>query len=214
MIKRTILFLTIFILICGAFFTGYYLKNSEMQRTDEKVQFSTEEVIDNESSQQIDNNNINETVVMTNQVLYKLFYGKWEITSVIDGKNFDEENADKYIGRIVEYRADCILVDGEEVLVAPLYAYGIIPIEEYADFSRGYGPKESFINKESDYFVYVWIETCLNGEYNTEDKVFKHFYIINDNMLVLDTYDGYYVMERIEHIEDYEIEVTYQDYYW
>lgn len=213
-VKKSILYLLIFILAGCTFLLGYYVGNTEIQRKDGNTQSSLEEFDTVFNCQQTDDYNLDETIVMANHVLYKLFYGKWEITSVIEGKNFNEENVGKYIGRIVEYREDCISVDGEEVISVPIYAYGIIPIDEYVDFSCGYAPNENFMNMESDYFVYVWVETCLYGEYNPEDKVFKNFYIINDDMLVLDTYDGYYIMERIEHIEDYEIEVTYQDYYW
>ena len=82
---------------------------------------------------------MNEWTMETNDVLYKLFYGKWEITSVIEGgPNYDESKTDEYTGRVVKYTAESIKVDGEEVLTAPAYAYGILPRESSWKFARAY----------------------------------------------------------------------------
>lgn len=155
----------------------------------------------------------NEMAIYTNEVLYKMFYGKWIIKSVIEGRTFDETQVNNFIGKIVEYSENSIKVDGEEVLSAPAYAYGIIPIERYWEFVQGYSPYEEFINEQGDYFVYISVETWRKG-FVREDYIFKHFFIVDDSTLILDAYDGFYVMERLEHIENYDLLETFQDYSW
>ena len=160
---------------------------------------------------------MNEWTMETNDVLYKLFYGKWEITSVIEGgPNYDESKTDEYTGRVVKYTADSIKVDGEEVLTAPAYAYGILPRESSWKFARAYEPRDTwFFDVNGGYFVYVWVETWIRDDYEGEnEKVFKNFYIVDDNTLILDAFDGYYVMERLEYIENHEHLESYLDYMW
>ena len=155
-----------------------------------------------------------EMAVRTNDILYKLFYGEWEIVSVIEGRNFDQLQTDNYIGKIVKYANDSIIVDGEVVLAAPAYAYGIIPMDYYAEFSQGYGPNEPIFDLDNEYFVYVWVETWVRGDYSEEERSFKQFYVVDDNTLVLDAIDGYYIMKRLAYMENHDTLATYQDYWW
>lgn len=144
-----------------------------------------------------------EMSVRINAVLYKLFYGKWRISSVIQGRNYKEEHVDAYLGKVVEYAEDSIKVDEKEVLTAPVYAYGVFPIEIYGVFVQGYSPEETYLKSQNDYFIYVSVET-VSREFTREDYAFKNFFIIDDDTLVLDAYDVFFVMERLAYAENYD----------
>lgn len=161
-------------------------------------------------------------VVETNNTYYKMFYGKWRISSVIKGRYFkeydnyyDEEKAGKYLGRTVEYSCGSIKVDGERALMAPAYAYAIVPADKFAWYVESYSPQEDIIDfTNNNYFIFVKVGTVWKKSDFQEKDIFNSFFIVDDDTMVLAADGIFFWMKRVEHMRDYEVSETFQEYDW
>lgn len=114
---------------------------------------------------------------------YKLIYGEWKITSVI---NENDSSSVYEVGGIINFSKDSVWLDGEKIgSDYPNYEFTIAPSNE--DLTKK-------LNLEGNYYVQFFVPG---------NKLLGDFYIKDDNTLFM-KYDRLYMqLERIDHIPNY-----------
>ena len=142
---------------------------------------------------------------------YKIFFGKWQITEFMGRSRYClGEKQDVYLGNTIYYDSESIKINDVTVLKSPVYQFGIIPNDKCVIYTRVRPAEGGDIlwGEEDGFFVHVRLKQLL-----TDDKDFfdygECFYIVNENVIILDTEDGWYKAERIEYIEDYPDAISF-----
>jgi hypothetical protein len=147
---------------------------------------------------------------------YKLFYGTWEITSIVSehGRLGGDEGCEDILGMQVTYLPDRYEFGGIVTVDNPNYLMSIFPTNS----PRLYYSDQISVKTlmpDSDYFVWIQIvdkptssEIKTGLDYGYEVYVGDEFFIKDDNTLYCYDYNCIYELKRIDYIDDYDPEHT------
>lgn len=152
-----------------------------------------------------------ETVYFEQNDAYKLFYGTWEITEMVERRKSPEEWDAAYeagyediLGMEVTYLPD-VYEFGDIVRVEnPDYLMAILPTS--AAWMEHFDAPKSLI-PEDEFFVWVDVTNIPSGtesgsSYGFESYVGSEFFIKDDNTLYCYAYDRFFEMKRIGWLGD------------
>lgn len=152
-----------------------------------------------------------EEVSHYNNLSYKIFYGKWKATKIIEDPRKQGIKADKnisnLIGTEITMLPEKVIVGNEVVTNYPMYQISIIPIFSETQAYIKDLPPINEVNIKGNFFAFVDVEDFY--EVLNSDFPFNSFYVVDDETLVAEQ-DGYYVeLKCIEYIDDVEYRIEF-----
>lgn len=139
---------------------------------------------------------------------YKLFYGEWVITDVIETNLMEPEAVERAKDKRGEkyyFDEGKITIDDETFCELPQYSISMIPTTEWQRSAGRTFPifDYSTIDSDSKKLSYKVPFYCYVRVYDSAHDRAIAFYVLDDNTLILD--EGIQLkLERISHISNYE----------
>ena len=139
---------------------------------------------------------------------HQIFYGEWQIVDYIPGGRFSNPDvAINYLGSIVGFYHDKILIDTSLVLQNPSYMCVLIASEDCHRFWKYFYPDdpESVVHANSYYFAYVYVLTPAEALEDGNDllQYMNGFYIKDNDTLVFNGSFGLLEMSRVSYVDGY-----------
>jgi len=155
---------------------------------------------------------LNEHVYEQNDA-YKLFYGTWEVTSIVSehGRLGGDEGYEDILGMQITYLPDKYEFGGIVSIDNPNYLMSVFPINSYF-LSDQRQASVTTLMPDSDYFVWVQIvdkpTTETGMDYGFESYVGNEFFVGDDNTLYSFDYNCIYELKRVSYMDDYDPQYT------
>ena len=147
---------------------------------------------------------------------YKLFYGTWEVTSIVSehGRLGGDEGYEDILGLQITYLPDKYEFGGIVSVDKPNYLMSIFPTDSpFFNMQEQVSIKTLMPN--SDYFVWVQIvdkptssEAITGKDLGLEVYVGNEFFIKDDETLYCFNYNCIYELKRVSYVEDYDPQFT------
>lgn len=157
----------------------------------------------------------NEHVYKQNDA-YKLFYGTWEVTSIVSEhiRLGGDEGCEDILGMQITYLPDKYEFGGIVSIENPNYLMSIFPTDSsFLNMQEQVSMKT--LMSDSDYFVWVQIvdkptssEAVTGKDFGLELYVGNEFFIKDDNTLYCFDYNCIYELKRVSYMDDYDPQST------
>lgn len=147
---------------------------------------------------------------------YKLFYGTWEVTSIVSEhvRLGGDEGCEDILGMQITYLPDKYEFGGIVSIENPNYLMSIFPTDSpFLNMQEQVSMKT--LMPDSDYFVWVQIvdkptssEAVTGKDFGLEPYVGDEFFIKDDNTLYCFNYNCIYELKRVNHMDGYDPQST------
>lgn len=219
-IKDKIIFISIcmILMITGCTYVAEdsYVEISDVNKKEEINEEAEANVdIPNEEIEEIEDVVSNEHVYEQNDA-YKLFYGTWEVTSIVSEhvRLGGDEGCEDILGMRITYLPDKYEFGGIVSIENPNYLMSIFPTDSpFLNMQEQVSMKT--LMPDSDYFVWVQIvdkptssEAVTGMDFGLEVYVGNEFFIKDDNTLYCFDYNCIYELKRVNYLDDYDPQST------
>ena len=143
---------------------------------------------------------------------YKLFYGTWEVTSIVSehGRLGGDEGYEDILGLQITYLPDKYEFGGIVSVDKPNYLMSILPTDRPSFYYSDQISVKTLL-PDSDYFVLVQIvdkptsyEAITGKDLGLEVYVGNEFFIKDDETLYCFNYNCIYELKRVSYVDDYD----------
>lgn len=147
---------------------------------------------------------------------YKLFYGTWEVTSIVSEhvRLGGDEGCEDILGMQITYLPEKYEFGGTVSIDNPNYLMSIFPTDSpFLNMQEQVSMK--ILMPDSDYFVWVQIvdkptssEAVTGKDLGLEVYVGNEFFIKDDDTLYCFDYNCIYELKRVSYMDDYDPQYT------